>query len=238
MVPGGSVYHHSCANPWKIARYVLIYRHRLGGTERFFAGHAGRGRGHVLRAIVEQSWPARGVLLHLRLWFRRERGNGRWQRTLPMAWQPIARRTSADPANRRLQGSRLGSCRQPSRLNWPNIAALGVWLLSVGTLLTMPCGAGSRRRFRRQRPPAEVEDQQFVIPVLLLFAVPTWPFTGAPYSDPCFSTGKRSVKTTIASLSPPAADGGGSDDVAWRRLPTHATAWADTGCAGNGRKRP
>jgi hypothetical protein len=26
--------------------------------------------------------------------------------------------------------------RPPRRLNWPNIAALAVWLLSVGTLLT------------------------------------------------------------------------------------------------------
>ncbi|MGA2257715.1 MAG: hypothetical protein ABSG53_23890 [Thermoguttaceae bacterium] len=32
--------------------------------------------------------------------------------------------------------SREGSYGEKRRLNWPNIAALAVWLLSVGTLLT------------------------------------------------------------------------------------------------------
>ena len=33
-------------------------------------------------------------------------------------------------------------------LNWPNIAALAVWLLSVGTLLTWRCEAGNVWRFK------------------------------------------------------------------------------------------
>ena len=44
-------------------------------------------------------------------------------------------------------------------LNWPNIAALAVWLLSVGTLLTCAVRGRQRSRFRRHLP-AEVETPQ------------------------------------------------------------------------------
>ena len=65
---------------------------------------------------------------------------------------------STDELRKLLQ---IGGCKEiddaERHPNWPNIAALAVWLLSVGTLLTWRCGAGKRGRPSREicRPHSE-----------------------------------------------------------------------------------
>ena len=91
--------------------------------------------GRIARAgLDEQPWPARGFFF-----IYDPESTSRW----PMAaWIPADRYRSNEDLRKLLQiggytrKMRFEEACGSEHLNWPNIAALAVWLLSVGTLLT------------------------------------------------------------------------------------------------------